>query len=202
MKKILLSIALAIFTTGLSSVDAANIQVNINIGSQPAWGPIGYNYAAFYYFPDINVYYDVNMRMFHYPHQGRWVSAQFLPPVYRHYDLFRLYKVVLTNNNPWAYNQRHVVDYRHFKGNRNQVVIRSSNDARYRDSRNNNIRWYNDNHNDRTTNINYQPKRDERNQNYSESKPRNTADRKIESRSKDKSRSQNQTSRSSASRTR
>lgn len=145
MKKIILSIGFLVAMASFSGTEAANINVNVNIGMQPAWGPVGYNYVAFYYFPDINVYYNVNQGLFHFPRGGRWVSARYLPGAYRHYDLYGLYKVVLTDNNPWRFNQRHMVDYRHFRGNRNQVVIRNSHDNRYRDSRRNEVRWYDDN---------------------------------------------------------
>lgn len=144
MKKIILSIGFLIAIAGFSGVEAANINVNINIGVQPAWGPAGYDYAAFYYFPDINIYYNVNQGLFHFPQRGRWVSARYLPFAYRNYDLYGLYKVVISDNNPWLFNSRHINDYRHFRGNRSQVVIRNSHDNRYSDSRRNEIRWYDD----------------------------------------------------------
>lgn len=146
MKKIILSLGFLIAMASFSGAEAANINVNVNIGVQPAWGPVGYNYVSFYYFPDINVYYNVNKGVFHYPHGGRWVSARYLPGAYRNYDLYYLYKVVLTDNNPWRYNRRHMHDYRHYKGNRSQIVIRNSHDNRYRDSRRNDVRWYDDKH--------------------------------------------------------
>ena len=145
MKKIILSIGFLIAMAGFSGTEAANINVNVNIGVQPAWGPVGYNYAAFYYFPDINVYYNVNQGMFMFPRRGRWVSARYLPVMYRNYDLYGLYKVVITDSDPWRFNTRHIHDYRHFRGNRNQIVIRNSHDNRYRDSRRNEVRWYDDN---------------------------------------------------------
>lgn len=145
MKKVILSIGFLIAMASFSGVEAANIHVNVNIGVQPAWGPVGYNYAAFYYFPDINVYYNVNQGLFHYPYRGGWVSARYLPMAYRNYDLYGLYKVVLTDNDPWRFNQRHMYDYRQYRGNRSQIVIRNSYDDRYRDSRRNDVRWYEDN---------------------------------------------------------
>ena len=147
MKKIILSLGFLIAMASFSGAEAANINVNVNIGVQPAWGPVGYNYVSYYYFPDINVYYNVNRGVFHYPRGGRWVSARYLPGAYRNYDLYGLYKVVLTDNsNPWRYNQRHMHDYRQYRGNRTQIVIRSSHDNRYRDSRRNDVRWYDDRH--------------------------------------------------------
>ena len=42
----------------------AQVRININIDMQPAWGPSGYDYAEYYYIPEINIYYDVLSRMF------------------------------------------------------------------------------------------------------------------------------------------
>lgn len=37
----------------------AQVSLNINIGSQPVWGPTGYDHVDYYYFPDIDAYYYV-----------------------------------------------------------------------------------------------------------------------------------------------
>lgn len=147
MKKFILTFALLIgvtsFYNSTASVQAQSINVNINIGRQPAWGPVGYNYADYYYFPEINCYYDVNVGMFYYVDRGYWVSARFLPYAYRNYDLYRLYKVVLNVRNPWRYNHVHYRDYGRYRGhNHRQVVIRDSWDHRYNKSRKNYVKWY------------------------------------------------------------
>ena len=148
MKKFLFALALLISTASFyNSVEAQNINININIGRQPAWGPVGYDYVGFYYFPDIDVYYDVNLGSFYYFDRGRWISSQYLPYAYRHYDLYRLHKVVLNVNQPWRYHHTHVRDYARYKGFRNQIVIRDSRDNRYHSSRNNRVVWYSDNRN-------------------------------------------------------
>lgn len=146
MKKLGLVLALLI---GISSfnytTEAQNINISINVGRQPAWGPVGYDYVGYYYFPDIDCYYDVNLGLFHYMNRGRWISARYLPHAYRHYDLYGLYKVVLNVREPWRYHRTHYRDYARYRGHRNQIVIRDSRDARYRDSRNNRVVWYSDN---------------------------------------------------------
>lgn len=144
MKKFIIAFALLVGLSSFNSTtDAQNINVSINIGSQPAWGPVGYDYAGYYYFPDIDCYYDVNMGMYYYYDRGVWVSARYLPYAYRNYDLYGLYKVVLNVNRPWRYNSIHRRDYGRYVGYRNQMVIRDSRDYRYRDSRRNNVVWYN-----------------------------------------------------------
>lgn len=147
MKKLLLVLGIAIgFSSLYNEAQAQHVSINININSQPAWGPVGYDYVDYYYFPDINVYFNVNSGRYHYLDRGRWISSRYLPSLYANYDLYGLYKVVLNVNNPWKYNSRHRRDYRRYVGYRGQVVIRDSRDARYYNSRRNHISWYSDNH--------------------------------------------------------
>lgn len=146
MKKFILALVLL---TGIASfynsAEAQNINISINIGRQPAWGPVGYDYAGYYYFPDIDCYYDVNMQLFYYMNRGRWISARYLPYAYRHYDLYNLYKVVLNGRDPWRQHHVHYRNYAKYRGHKNQFVIRDSRDTRYRDSRNNRVTWYSNN---------------------------------------------------------
>lgn len=159
MKKFLLALGLLIGASSFyTSVEAQNISVNINIGRQPAWGPVGYDYVGYYYFPDLDVYYDVNGGLFVYSDRGRWISSRYLPYGYRDYDLYGLYKVVLNINDPWRYNRIHYRDYARYRGIRTQYVIRDSRDYRYRDSRRNSVVWYSPN---------YRPNHNRPNYNYS-----------------------------------
>ena len=89
----------------------------INIPIQPSWGPAGYNYAMYYYFPEFNFYYDVERALFYYLSSGRWISAKVLPKG-RHFpiDLHRYYKVVINERNPWNFNRQHKTKYKQYKG--------------------------------------------------------------------------------------
>src|SRR5678809_1729532 len=80
---------------------SAQFRVNVNIGSQPVWGPVGYDHVDYYYLPDIETYYYVPTRQFIYFSNGRWIYSSSLPYRYRNYDLNRGYKVVV--NQPRAY---------------------------------------------------------------------------------------------------
>jgi len=155
MKKYILAFALLIGVASFyNTAEAQNINISINIGRQPAWGPVGYDYAGYYYFPDIDIYYDVNVGLFYYADRGRWISARYLPYHYRNYDLYRLHKVVLNVHQPWRYHSTHYRDYARYRGYHKQVVIRDSRDARYHKSRNNRVTWYSSD-NKRPTNGKY-----------------------------------------------
>jgi hypothetical protein len=143
MKKLLLVPILGLMA-GTVSVNRAEAQVyvSVNINIQPAWGPSGYDYAEFYYIPEINVYYDVVHRLFYYHQRGRWSSAPFLPAMYSRYDFYSLYKVVLNGDRyPWKYNSRHRKAYRNYCYNYAQIPIYYMKEIRYHHARNNFHGW-------------------------------------------------------------
>lgn len=106
-------LALGLMLT-LAGAVSAQISVNVNIGSPPAWGPSGYTDARYYYLPDVEAYYDVRRSTFIYISGNRWVRSSYLPSHYRNYDLHRGYKVVMTNyrgNSPYTYYRQHKAKY-------------------------------------------------------------------------------------------
>nr|WP_294907663.1 hypothetical protein [uncultured Lacibacter sp.] len=99
------------------TAEKANAQVNINIGLQPAWGPVGYQYVDYYYLPDIETYYYVPSRQFIYLNNGRWIYSAGLPSRYRTYNLYNGYKVVINQPKPYLYHSSYKVKYAKYKGN-------------------------------------------------------------------------------------
>src|ERR1700741_1421692 len=84
----------------------AQVSVNINAGSPPAWGPAGYTEVRYYYLPDVEAYYDVESSVFIYYDGGGWIRRTYLPTRYRYYDLYGGYKVVLSDyrgNSPYVH---------------------------------------------------------------------------------------------------
>jgi hypothetical protein len=146
MKRILLAVVFGV--ASLSSIDTkAQVSVNINIGSQPQWGPSGYDHVDYYYLPDIDAYYNVPNKQYIYLNNGNWVFNSNLPSRYRNYDLYNGYKVVINSPKPYLSHKIHVKEYGKYKGYRGkQVVIRDSRSARkarpannkYRESKGNN----------------------------------------------------------------
>ena len=128
MKKILL-ISTILLSFGFYKA-GAQVSVNINIGRQPVWGPVGYDYVDYYYLPDMDVYYDVPRGLFVYFDLGRWNFAPALPARYGRYDLYHSYKVVINQRDPWLRNSYYRSHYASYRG-RFQPVIRDSRDNRY-----------------------------------------------------------------------
>ena len=118
MKTTILAVAAAFFGA-ISSQNAftqVSVGVNVNIGSQPEWGPRGYDYVEYYYLPDIGVYYFVPRHQFVYISGGNWVFSAHLPYAYRHYDLYSGYKVVINQPRAYRYYDTHRVKYAKYKG--------------------------------------------------------------------------------------
>lgn len=115
---------------------AANAQIRVsfraNIGVQPVWGPTGYDYAQYYYMPDIDVFYNVPNRQYVYQERGRWIFATSLPYRYRDYDFYSSYKVVINDDaRPYRNADIYRTKYAGYRGRHDQEVIRNSHDSRY-----------------------------------------------------------------------
>ena len=124
---IILAATLACTSCGVALYPDRGVTVtaSVNISAQPPWGPAGYDYAPYYYFPDFNFYYDVDRAMFHYYSRGRWIAVRQLPVGYPR-DLYKFYKVVIDVRDPWLYNRRHKSMYRKYRGIHTQPVLRDA----------------------------------------------------------------------------
>lgn len=137
MKRMIAMLAMAAGLASCSvmmrgSGDGISVGAGVNISAQPPWGPAGYECAPYYYFPDFNIYYDVNRALFYYLERGRWISVRVLPPHAGPRDLYRYYKVVLDVRDPWRYNRTHRVKYKQYRGVYNQPVLRDTPGYKYR----------------------------------------------------------------------
>ena len=98
----------------LSGALQAQVSVNVNIGTPPLWGPVGYTEVRYYYLPDVESYYDIQASMFIIYVEGEWIHRTNLPSRYKSYDLYDGYKVVLTDyhgNAPYIYFTDHKTKY-------------------------------------------------------------------------------------------
>lgn len=112
-----IKIAIAGLFLLVASTTQAQVSVNVNIGTPPVWGPVGYTEMEYYYLPDIEAYYDVRAAQFIYLGGGTWVRSSRLPRQYRNYDLYSGYKVVLNDyhgRTPYVYYNKHRTKY--YKG--------------------------------------------------------------------------------------
>lgn len=131
MKKLIFSAAILASCLSIKVADA-QLRINVNIGSQPAWGPVGYSHADYYYMPDIDAYYDVPSHQYIYFENNAWVRRGYLPQRYVNYDVYNGYKVVVNERNPWERDNIYRTRYANYRGRHDQAVIRDSRDERYR----------------------------------------------------------------------
>jgi len=133
MKKIFLAAVLLFAITGsFQKIQAqVNVGVSINVGSQPDWGPIGYDHVDYYYLPDVEAYYYVPRHQFIYLSGAHWIFATELPARYHGYDLYSGYKVVINEPRPYLHHEVYRERYAPYRGRHDQVIIRDSHDERY-----------------------------------------------------------------------
>lgn len=133
MKKIIFATAIIIGCFSYKPASAqVHLSVGVNIGSQPEWGPTGYDHADYYYMPDIGVYYDVPTHQYIYQENNVWVRRTYLPARWRNYDLYHGYKVVLNQPRPWHHDADIRARYGQYRDRHDQEVIRDSHDEHYR----------------------------------------------------------------------
>ncbi|PWS33542.1 hypothetical protein [Pedobacter paludis] len=130
MKRLFLVVAVMMISY-FSMPAKAQLNVNVNIGSQPLWGPTGYDHVDYYYLPDVESYYYVPKKQFVYLNGNDWVFANSLPPRYGNYDLYNGYKVVINSPKPYLNFNNDKIKYAKYKGNKGQLVIRDSRDSKY-----------------------------------------------------------------------
>jgi hypothetical protein len=116
MKKIVLVLTVIVFTAVQSTTAQVRVNVNINLGSQPEWGPAGYDYVEYYYLPDMDVYYYVPGRQFIYLSGGRWIFVSSLPARFRSYNIYNSYKVVINEPKPYLRHGFYQSRYAKYKG--------------------------------------------------------------------------------------
>ena len=102
-----------------SSALTAHAQINLPGGGSDPDSPCppdsrvsaGYDHTAYYYMPDIGIYYDISARRYIYTSNKEWVHSSSLPARYRQYDIDHSYKVVLNQPCPWLHDNELAARY-------------------------------------------------------------------------------------------
>lgn len=136
MKKVIISSIILLIMVATAGRSNAQVSVSINIGLQPDWGPVGYDYVEYYYLPEYEIYYYVPQRQFVYFDAGQWLFVTALPPRYKTVNLYSTYKVVINEPKAYVHFDQDKVKYAKYKGgSEKQVVIRDSKDPKYKEAR-------------------------------------------------------------------
>lgn len=130
--KLVLSI-MALFLIVVNAITVAQPpRVSVTVAyTKPVWGPTYYTGVRYYYFPDIEVYYDLSTSEYVFFREGRWIVSPTLPPMYSGFDLRSGFVVSLNTSvyRPWLrhsyycshypryfYKYRYANDYRRMRG--------------------------------------------------------------------------------------
>ncbi len=158
MKKILYTFAIA----SIAIVTSAKAQVSIGVSigapapvvvapAAPVWIPSG-GASPYYYFPDINCYYDMGVGQYIYMENNAWIYSRAIPPRFARYD-FRRARVMPMNQRVFA--GRGIPAYGAYRGGGRQVVVNNygyggkqhyNNGNHFGNGRGNNGRFENGNH--------------------------------------------------------
>ena len=108
-----LAAAIALVLSGLS---ACNVPYSITSGltyNNPGWAPSYYDGARYYYFPDIETYYDLSDQEFVYLDNGQWLFSPSLPGAYAGFDLYTGFIITLNIHvyQPWMHHHYYVAHY-------------------------------------------------------------------------------------------
>jgi len=110
---VLATVILFVFSNGCA-VQNQKTAGNTSV-TPPAWAPYYDNadMIRYYYFPDIECYYDVWNRDFIYLEDGSWMFGSTLPPIYSWFDLNTAFVVLLDNGvyEPWRHFNYYVSHY-------------------------------------------------------------------------------------------
>lgn len=131
MRRIFSNILINVLLIVLAAPLQAQIDFNVNIGSQPVWGPVGYDHVEYYYVPDLDVYYNVPQNRYYYYEKDRWIYGTALPSRYSKFNLYNHYKVVVNEPAPWQKHKYYKEKYFSFRGRHDQMQIRDSRDYKY-----------------------------------------------------------------------
>lgn len=75
--------------------------------NNPVWAPTYYTGTRYYYFPDIECYYDLATRDFVILNRGHWMFVPSIIPYYSTFDLYTSYVVIINKSvyQPWMHHQ-------------------------------------------------------------------------------------------------
>ena len=93
MKKILSYLLLILFIVHSGFAQKSKMQDDV----PPLIDPISNCQLRYYYFPNIEAYFDTQKRIYYYKDDSEWVTAEEIPEGYRGYSLYNKIYVFITN---------------------------------------------------------------------------------------------------------
>ncbi len=114
-KETVFLITTLLFVSFFSACDVYSYVPSSNLVNydNPTWAPPYTPGVRYYYFPDIECYYDLSAQEFVYLDNGQWIFSPNLPDIYSNYDLSNSFTVAINYNTyqPWMHHQYYVSHY-------------------------------------------------------------------------------------------
>ena len=129
MKKLI--VLTLLLTCALYNKVTAQAYTNVNIVTQPLWGPTGYDHVEYYYFPDLDAYYYVPGAQYIYRVKKSWVTVTTMPLRFKNFDFYSAHKVVLNEPKPYMNDRGNKAQYAQYKKQHDQLAIRDSHEQKY-----------------------------------------------------------------------
>ncbi len=132
---------LKLFVFGILFISAtqAQISVNVNLGTPPAWAPAKSIATQYYFLPEIDSYYDLPTKQFIFPYNGKWLKAKKLPKQYKNYNLRKSKVDNLTDyrgDSPCYDHKKHKNKYQATRLNPNKAIyVQKHNNGKYKDQK-------------------------------------------------------------------
>lgn len=92
--------------------NAQKVAISINVNSHPEVHN-HYEEVEYYYYPEIEAYYDTHSSVYIYYESNNWVRSRYLPRYCRDYDVNRGYRVAIDyhGHRPYTHFKTHRVKY-------------------------------------------------------------------------------------------
>lgn len=92
MKKLIITMALIGLASGNAFAQSDNSKE-----STPLFNPKNNCRLRYYYYPNLEAYFDTQKKTYYYKVNGRWQTADEIPNGYRGYSMFNKYNVMITD---------------------------------------------------------------------------------------------------------
>jgi len=108
------SLKITLIVVFLLSLTAANAQKAATTTAPKLFDPITNCHLRYYYFPNLEAYFDIKKNIYYYTQNGKWIIADEIPAGYKGYSLYNKCRVAITDyddDNPTQFLKLHKKQY-------------------------------------------------------------------------------------------
>jgi hypothetical protein len=124
MKKTITLIAIMLFCCHAGfAQNAMNAET-----STPLFNPVTNCQLRYYYFPNLEAYFDTQKSIYYYKENGEWITAEEIPDGYRGYSIYNKSTVYITDyddDNPCQFIEIHKKKYPYINSERVKKMVLS-----------------------------------------------------------------------------